>query len=129
MVKLIKKYKIIIILFGLGIFNILGLYLIGYECPWKKNFNIDCAGCGATRMLISIFHLEFYQAFRYNPLMFSLLLLSIIYFVYIIIFKIIGKDYFRIHRNSLWLLLILTIIFTVIRNIPGFEYLKPTKIN
>ena len=128
MVWLIKKYKVIIIFLVLCIFNILGLFLIGYECPWKRNFNIDCAGCGVTRMFISILHLEFYQAFRYNPLVFSLLMLSIIYLMYVFIFKKMGKNYFKIHSNSLWLLLILVIIFTIIRNIPGFEFLKPTVI-
>ena len=40
-------------------------------CIIKNLFGIDCAGCGATRMFGALLKLDFYQAFRYNPFMFS----------------------------------------------------------
>ena len=44
-------------------------------CVFKNLFDIECAGCGGTRMFLSILKLDFYQAFRYNPYVFSLLVI------------------------------------------------------
>ena len=125
---LVNKYKNILIISILGILNVIVLFLLGYECPWKKNFDIDCAGCGATRMFISLLHLEIYQAFRYNPLIFCLLVLGLIYLIYLLICRIIKIDYYKLKTSHLWILLVLVVLFTIIRNVPGFEFLKPTKI-
>ena len=124
----IKKYKITILTFIISVLNILFLYLVGYECPWKKYFDIDCAGCGATRMVIALLHFEFYQAFRYNPLMFVLLILTIFYLLYLFVCKIINVSFYKFNSNWLWALLIIIVLFTIVRNVPGFEYLKPTKL-
>lgn len=117
--------KIIWILF---IINIIIVYYLKPSCPWKTNFNIDCAGCGATRMIESIFKLDFYQAFRYNLLLFCLLIIFIIYGFYIIICKIIKKKYYKMKNRDWLMILIFVILFMILRNIPGFEYLKPTLI-
>ena len=104
------------------------LELINFECIYRKLFHIYCAGCGFTRMIKSIIKLDFYQAFRYNPLFFILLILFIPYFIYQIYLYIkTGK----LKKPSLKSLLILTVIiftYMVLRNIPIFNYLIPTKI-
>ena len=117
--------KIIWILF---IINVIIVYYLKPSCPWKTNLNIDCAGCGATRMIESIFKLDFYQAFRYNLLLFCLLIIFIIYGLYIIICKIIKKNYYKMQNRDWLMILIFVILFMILRNIPGFEYLKPTLI-
>ena len=121
-----KKLNIIIFLFA--IINLLIVLFFEIPCPWKKNFNIDCAGCGATRMVKSILNGNFYQAFRFNPLLFCLLLIFIIYGLYILICKIIHKEYYKIKEREMWILLILVVLFMILRNIPGLEYLKPTVV-
>ena len=101
------------------------LILTNYKCPFKSLFNIYCAGCGATRMFVSIYKLEFYQAFRYNPLIFIYLILMIIYVIYCFIkYKRIKIPNYKV----IILLIVLMIVFMILRNIETFSYLKPTKI-
>lgn len=99
-----------------------------YICPWRKLFHIYCAGCGVTRMIESLIKLNIYQAYRYNPLFFILILLFLIYLIYILISKILKQKCYKLNSNLLWAMLILIILFTILRNIPGFEYLRPTKV-
>lgn len=98
------------------------------NCFFRDIFDIYCAGCGGTRMIISIFKLDFYQAFRYNPLMFIVLILGVIFIIYNIILKAIGKKLF-IPKLKWWILLyIILVIYMILRNIPGFEFLLPTDV-
>lgn len=96
-------------------------------CPFHKITNLYCPGCGITRMLLNILKGNFYQAFRYNPLLFTLTPL----FIFLIInhflkYKIINKK----KQEIIYIILIITLItFGILRNIPLFSYLKPTKIN
>ena len=106
--------------------NIIIVYILKPKCPWKTNFNVECAGCGATRMVESLINLDFYQAFRFNPLIFCLLIIFIIYGIYVLICKIINKNYYKMQGRDWLILLIIVILFMVLRNIPGLEYLKPT---
>lgn len=123
--KKIKNYILVFIAFIINVFIVL---VFPFECPWKKNLGIDCAGCGATRMIRSIFKLDFYQAFRYNPLIFILLILFIIYLIYILICKIIKKNFYIFNEKWLGILLFILISFTILRNIGMFGFLKPTLI-
>ena len=128
--KIIKnKIKTIGLIFFLSCINFIALLKMNYKCPWKSLLNIDCAGCGGTRMFIAILNLEFYQAFRYNPLVFLLLICLIVYFIYIIICKLFRIKYFKFNTNHLWGLLFLVIIFMILRNMSIFDYLKPTVIS
>ena len=122
-----KNLNIIIAICGL--INAIIVFIFEIPCPWKKNFNIDCAGCGVTRMFKAIFSLKIYQAFRFNPLMFSLLVITIIYIIYYLISKLLKKDYYKISDKELLILLIVVIVFSILRNIPMFYFLKPTLVN
>lgn len=128
MVKL-RKYFRLLLVGGATILNLLFIFLFDYQCPWKENFDIDCAGCGVTRMLISILRLEFYQAFRYNPLFFSLLVLFFIYGIYVLICKLLKISFYRLNSNYLLVLLFLVVSFGIIRNIKYFSFLKPTIVS
>ena len=120
-----KHFKLL--LFIAIIINIVIVLIFKPACPWKVNFNIDCAGCGATRMIESIIKLDFYQAFRYNPLAFILLPLFICYYIIKYIFYLKNKQ--LIINNKVWYtILMIVILFGIIRNIPTFKYLIPTKI-
>ena len=123
--RIINIFTLIITL----VLILLFLKLINYKCIYRELFNIYCAGCGFTRMIESIINLKFYQAFRYNPLLFILLIIFIPYFIYQVYIYI---RYSNIKKPSLRLLIILVIILSIymfLRNIPLFNYLIPTKIN
>lgn len=123
--RIINIFTLIITL----VLILLFLKLINYKCIYRELFNIYCAGCGFTRMIESIINLKFYQAFRYNPLFFILFIIFIPYFIYQVYLYI---RYGNIKKPSLRLLIILVIIlsiYMVLRNIPLFNYLIPTKIN
>ena len=123
--RIINIFTLIITL----VLILLFLKLINYKCIYRELFNIYCAGCGFTIMIESIINLKFYQAFRYNPLFFILFIIFIPYFIYQVYLYI---RYSNIKKPSLRLLIILVIIlfiYMVLRNIPLFNYLIPTKIN
>ncbi len=97
-----------------------------FECPIKAITGFYCPGCGITRMFKSFFEGQIYQAFRYNPLVFLLL---IFYFIYLILdlffhkyIKIIRKEYL------LLFLLFMTVVYGILRNIPYFSFLQPVTI-
>lgn len=95
---------------------------IGIPCFFHEITGFYCPGCGVTRLLFSLLKLDFYQAFRYNQLIFILLILAGIYGI----IKLIYKD-FELPKWVVTVLLIISIVFGILRNVPGFEYLKPVK--
>lgn len=95
-------------------------------CPFHKITGLYCPGCGITRMIINITKGNFYQAFRYNPLLFILIPIAILLFInYLSKYKLINQ---KTQEKIYIFLIIILIIFGIIRNIPFFSYLKPTKI-
>ncbi len=121
-----KETLLVIISF---ILSYLLFIVIDIGCPLKVLFDIDCAGCGVTRMILSILKLDFYQAFRFNPFMFITIIFMIIYLVYVFICMILKREYFKIGLKTIIVIIILFIGFGVLRNINGFEYLRPTIVS
>lgn len=102
-------------------------YSIYIPCIFHKITGLYCPGCGITRMLKSIINLNYYQAFRYNPLMFILLPFFIIYYILYYIYWLKNKK--LVINNKIWYTLLIIIIFYgIIRNLPFFKYLIPTKV-
>ncbi len=118
-----KELLIVIISF---IISYLLFIIVDIGCPLNTLFGIDCAGCGVTRMLLSILKLDFYQAFRFNPFMFITIIFMILYLVYVFICMILKRAYFKIGLKTIITIVVLFIGFGVLRNINGFEYLRPT---
>lgn len=117
-------------------FIVFTILLIGYyffhkythlalECPIHYLTGYYCPGCGVTRMLFSILKLDFYQAFRFNPLVFILLVFYIIYFVIRYVFK---KNIY-VPDKVLYGVIVILLIYGVLRNTPMFSYLEPTIIH
>ena len=124
-----NKFKKIIIVCAIGIIAIIGISIlhyfnIGIPCIFYKITKLHCPGCGITRAIISLLKLDFYQAFRYNSLVIILLPLLLIYYLYIWIFN--GKN--KIPQYVWVILLIIIILYGILRNIPLFEFLAPTKV-
>lgn len=121
----IKNFIIISIGFIVNLLLVTNLHL---KCPWKSVLGIDCAGCGATRMLKALLKFDFYQAFRYNPLIFIYIIFGIIYMVYMLISILRKKKYKVLGIKFFISIILLTIVFMILRNIEIFNFLKPTKI-
>ena len=127
--KINKSKKILLITL---LVSIIYLYLnkrfsFYIPCIFHKITHLYCPGCGLTRMILSIFKLNFYQAFRYNPLLFIMMPFIITYEIIYYINWIQDKN-FKISKKIWYTLLIITIIYTILRNINIFNYLAPTKI-
>ena len=102
--------------------NKLNVYI---NCPIKEITGLYCPGCGITRMLQAILQLNFYQAFRYNPLLF----ISLPFFIFFTIEGIITKKdplYNKIPNKKLITIIIIFIIYGILRNLPLFDFLAPT---
>ena len=101
---------------------------VGVLCPFKEILNLECPGCGGTRMAVSLLHLDIYQAIRYNA--YVCLTLPVLVYVFI------KQSYSFIFKNEIldWLdrfLIIYAagmIIFGIIRNTSLFSWLAPTVI-
>lgn len=100
---------------------------IGIPCVFYEITGLYCPGCGITRLCLSLFEGDIYQAFRYNPIIFINLSILFILFVLNIFFKK-NKNIKKITDVIIIFLATITIIFGVIRNIPIFSFLAPTQI-
>lgn len=120
---------IILLLTLLGFLYLLLIYFdIVIPCFFYKLTGFYCPGCGVTRMFLSLFHLDFYQAFRFNPLLFILLPFLII--LGILQYKrwLFNQNYFKV-PDFVWnSILIITILFGILRNLEVFSFMAPTLI-
>ena len=122
------KNKIIIVII-IVVIALISIFVHPFiPCLFHEITGLYCPGCGVTRMIISILKLDFYQAFRYNPLLFILFPVFIILFInYIYCLIKIKTPLYKKVNNSAWILLIIILIlYGIIRNI--YIPLAPTKI-
>lgn len=123
-------FSVFIFILLLKVYFIIGdSYNIFIPCVFHEITGLDCPGCGITRMIEAFLELDFYQAFRYNPFIFILSPFIVFYFVdYFIKFCLEKNNYLYLKINKrVWIiLLIFTILFGIFRNIPYFDFLKPT---
>lgn len=124
-----KKNKVIFVGFIILIISY-GYYFLNLKfgftikCPFHAITGLYCPGCGVTRMLFSIMTLNFYQAFRFNPLLFILLILYIAF----IIERLIRKKDLKVPDRIALVLLVILIVFGILRNIPALSFLEPTLV-
>ena len=117
-----------ILIFVLIIFSYFFSLFIHYECPIHKYLHLWCPGCGGTRMITSILQFDFYQAFRYNPLLFLFLIVGGIYGI-ILVFQAIKKKEILIPSYKIWIfILVIFLLYFILRNIPSFSYFIPTEV-
>jgi hypothetical protein len=128
-IVIISVISVILISFGYYFFY--KATHIGLACPIHEMFHVDCPGCGLSRMIFSIIELDFYQAFRYNPLMFVLSPFIIVFAVDLIIAFIHDRKSKIVSKIPLfaWIIIyVVILVFGVIRNIEPFTYLKVTEV-
>ena len=105
----------------------------GIPCIVNHFTGFYCAGCGASRALRSVLHLQFYKAFRYNPFLVVLLPFIGVYvaarmFDYI---KTGGNNIdARLSFKLLLWVAVLLVVYSVLRNLPFFPFylLAPTAV-
>ena len=68
------RKKILSAVFWIGVFIVLYLIskLAGVPCVYLKYFHVICPGCGMTRAITAAIHLQFHDALRCHPMVFSL---------------------------------------------------------
>lgn len=87
-----------------------------------------CAGCGGQRMIFALLRGDLAGAFRHNPFLFCLLPLAAGYGVIEAARYIKEKRPLYKDRRFIWILLAVlaaALLFTVLRNLPGFACLGP----
>ena len=118
---------VVLLILGYGIFIYFNQDL--FFCPILKYFHIYCPACGVTRMILSVLELDFYQAFRFNPLIFILLVILILFSI-VQMFTFINKRKFIHINNKVYIgLVIVLIVYTIMRNMKCFSFLLPTIVN
>ena len=123
-----KIRDIIVLIVTFLIYTVLIIsFDIGIPCVFYEITGLYCPGCGITRLCLSLFEGDVYQAFRYNPIIFIDLPILFILFVLNIFLKN-NKNIKKITDVIIIFLATITIIFGVIRNIPIFSFLAPTQI-
>ena len=129
MIKYSKMKLILILISFLIIYFILSELLdVGIPCLFYEITGYYCPGCGITRLLFSLLKLDFYQAFRYNPLIFILIIITGIYWLVKFILKKFMNISIAIPNYVYYILLVIVIIFGILRNIPMFDFLNPTEL-
>ena len=127
--KISKTFLVIFICF---IFYILySCFHVGLLCPFLEFTGFYCPGCGITRAIDALIHFDFLQAYRYNPLVISLLPFAIPLLInsyYCWFFDKKNNWLSKIPNWFLYILLIITILFGILRNFSSFSFLAPTKI-
>ena len=116
------------------VFGLLVLYLVTgnyfdiyIPCPIKELTGLYCPGCGITRMFKSLLELDFYAAFRYNPLLFIMLPFALVLYFDYVVRK--DKSFYKKIPEAIWYIIIaLLIVYGILRNIPYFSFLAPTSI-
>ena len=110
------------------IFGVLFLYYLfvrltglGIPCVFHKITSLSCPGCGNSRALISLLHLDFSGAFKYNAFIFPELLFAG-YVASVVTVRYIKTGKYSVampHEHILWVFLAVLVVWTVARNIIG----------
>ena len=115
------------LIFGLVYLVLVLLTPIRIPCMVHLITGLSCPGCGISRFFVELFHLRILSAFRQN------LAVGILLPVWGVIAVI--EFWFNppaLSGNSklvqilTWGSLVIVVVFGILRNIPGFEFLLPT---
>ena len=98
-------------------------------CLFHKLTGLNCPGCGGLRALHHLTHGSLVTAFRCNPLFIGLLpfLLFLALRWFLRGREAIDRDPILFRPRVLWSLLVVTLLFTILRNLPwsAFAWMSP----
>ncbi len=95
-------------------------------CQFHQLTGLNCPGCGMTRAAYALLHGEFLTALQDNALfVFSMVTLALrgSWFGWNKLCGRVNGGFFP--AKFLWLLLVVALVFTVLRNLPDFALLSP----
>ena len=115
-----KVIKIALILIGIGAVYAAVCLLTGagVPCPFHLITGLQCPGCGVSRMFLSLVRLDLASAVRYNGAMLFLLpLMAATAGRYVYVYVKYGMRRDRFADVSVWIMIIVLLVFGVFRNI------------
>jgi hypothetical protein len=115
----------VLLLFGL-IVNIFNIRLTGWlpTCYFKEATGMNCPGCGGTRSVQSLLHLDIWHSLWYNPVVFILIItLAVLYVRFVLnLFK---KTYtppkYDFSVAVAYIIGAVAVIFLIVRNLPFYH--------
>ena len=117
LLKTVKKYGIVL---GSGVAYLIIVLLtkIRIPCLFHELTGLQCAGCGATRMFVSIARFDFVSAFKYNPYLFlnGPFLLIFLFFSEVKYIRTGNSDMGK-WMIFIWVDIALSLVFGIVRNI------------
>ncbi|MDR7855475.1 DUF2752 domain-containing protein [Tissierella sp.] len=93
-----------------------------FPCIFNEITGLYCPGCGMTRAVNSILRFDFYQALRYNALIFMIPPMFVAYYL------LEGSKYKKLSKAIIILMIIIALGYGLIRNTEIFSYLAPVNI-
>ena len=103
----------------------------GIPCMFYQITGFYCSGCGASRALRSVIHLDFYQALRYNAIFtFALPLIAVYFGALVLSYIRFGKDKIseKIPMKIVWVIVAVAVLYGILRNVPVFSFLAPVNL-
>ena len=95
-------------------------------CQFHRLTGLNCPGCGMTRALYALLHGDLATALRDNALLVLGLPVLLARGLWLAVKRSRGQaatDFFP--ARSLWVLLFIALLFTILRNLPAFAFLSP----
>jgi hypothetical protein len=95
-------------------------------CLFHTLTGLYCPGCGGTRAVYQLLHGHVLSALHDNALFVLALVALTVWGARFAVRKLRNQQtVFQLHPKTLWMLLVVTLIFTVLRNLPAFSWLSP----
>ena len=95
-------------------------------CLFHALTGLNCPGCGMTRALYALLHGNLRVALKDNALFILTLGALVIWAAQFVVRKIRHQPTtFNVPPKYLWLSLVIALVFAVVRNLPGFDWLSP----
>jgi hypothetical protein len=95
-------------------------------CAFHALTGLNCPGCGTTRSLYALLHGNLRLALKDNALFILALAALAVWGGRFAVRKTRNQPAtFNISPKFMWLFLVVALVFAVVRNLPGFEWLSP----